>query len=296
MRGSETAEKVQGRGMKAVLVTCATVAAALTIWGFLPDLHRSAVSIALLRPAVGIGCFLGLIAGRLWVRGAFGTLGIVALGSVLIHALPGNNGGDLRLYSKNLLFSNKVMEPIAEDILAADVDLVLLQELTDTNSHILDILADSFPYQHVCRYSGLIRIAVLSRLTMTEERVCSQNRSTAAARIMVRDRLIWIASVHIPHPWPTDTAETEAEVPVVLGALHGPVDVGGDFNAFPWTGRVQKIAQASGTTLAGPMRRTYYVYGLPLPIDHVLAPDGGTTEVRPKLGSNHWGLVAEVIP
>ncbi len=280
--------------MKAIVASIAVLGAVLTVWGFLPDLHRSATSIALLRPVTGMMCLVALFAGAGRFRLALVSLGLIALGSVAVPLMPGKPGGDLRVYSKNLLHNNIGMAPIAEDIRTANADVVMLQEITDENSHILGQLGEAFPHQHICAYSGRIRIAVLSRLPMTDQRFCSGNRSTAGAQIVVNDVLVWAVSVHIPHPWPTDTAMTEAEVPRLLGALDGPIVIAGDFNAFPWTGRVQEIARVTGTRRAGPMRRTYIHAGLPLPIDHVLAPGGGTVETRPRLGSNHWGVLGDV--
>ena len=280
--------------MKSTLMIFAVMGVFLTLWGFLPDVHRSAVSIALLRPLTGLMCLSGIVVARRWARLAFVAGGLVALGSVALHALPGSPGKDLRLYSKNLLDSNTDMVAIAEDIRGADVDVVMLQELVEENAHILALLSETFPHQHVCRYLGRKRIAVLSRAPMTDERVCSQNRSMAGARIEVTGRPVWIVSVHVPYPWPAGTPETEAELQRMLEVLDGAVVVAGDFNAFPWTGRVQDIVRATNTTLAGPMRRSYVLFGVPLPIDHALAPGGGQTALRPRLGSDHWGILADV--
>lgn len=280
--------------MRAMITWLAVLGALLTVWGMLPDLHRSSTSIALLRPATGLLCLLGVLVGSRRFRLTFGAIGLAALGTVIAPLLPGATDGELRVYSKNLFHNNTEIEPIVSDILAANVDLVMLQELVDENAHILARLEATFPHQHVCRYSGRIRIAVLSRHPMTAKRLCSGNRSTAGAQVKVNDQQVWAISVHVPHPWPTDTAQTEAEVLRLLAALEPPVVVAGDFNAFPWTPRVLEIARASGTKLAGPARRTYTHLGLPFPIDHALAPGGGSTQLRPKLGSNHWGLVANL--
>ena len=75
MRGSETAEKVQGGGMKSTLMIFAITGFFLTLWGFLPDVHRSAISIALLRPLTGLMCLLGIIAERRWAKLTFAAVG-----------------------------------------------------------------------------------------------------------------------------------------------------------------------------------------------------------------------------
>ena len=74
--------------MKSTLMIFAVTGFFLTLWGFLPDVHRSAISIALLRPLTGLMCLLGIIAERRWAKLTFAGVGLTALGSVALHALP----------------------------------------------------------------------------------------------------------------------------------------------------------------------------------------------------------------
>lgn len=54
----------------------------------------------------------------------------------------------------------------------------------------------------------------------------------------------------------------------------------------------------AGGALLGPSRPTYRLRGVPLFLDHVIAPDGWVGELayRPMLGGDHMGVIAEVRP
>ena len=65
----------------------------------------------------------------------------------------------------------------------------------------------------------------------------------------------------------------------------------------PGSHAVTEIARATGGRPAGPARATLTIAGaLPIAIDRVLAPGGGLTERRPRLGSDHHGLLARANP
>ena len=62
-------------------------------------------------------------------------------------------------------------------------------------------------------------------------------------------------------------------------------------------GDVRRVAEATGTRRAGPLRPSFYLKGLlPITIDHVLVPEGAVaaTAMRPLLGSDHRGQRAVV--
>lgn len=72
------------------------------------------------------------------------------------------------------------------------------------------------------------------------------------------------------------------------------VILAGDFNMVPWGYTLRQIAEASGCLQIGPVWNKVSVIVLPLPIDHILASGTGVSERRPRLGSDHFGLVARV--
>ncbi|MHA3913222.1 endonuclease/exonuclease/phosphatase family protein [Halovulum sp. GXIMD14793] len=137
-------------------------------------------------------------------------------------------------------------------------------------------------------------IAVLSRHPFSGPPKCSDWRAVAAAPIMIGGQEVWIVSLHIHWPWPFQSAEAEAAAAGVLTPLQGPTVIAGDFNMLPWTQRVQRIARMTGTRLAGPAQFTFSRRNIPLPIDLVLAPGGGQVRMRPLIGSDHAGVVADI--
>ena len=70
--------------------------------------------------------------------------------------------------------------------------------------------------------------------------------------------------------------------------------IAGDFNIFPWAASVGQLQAASRTRVASPVRPTYWLHGVPLFLDHVYAPGGGSASYRPLLGSDHRGVLAVV--
>jgi len=280
--------------IRRALVFLGALSAGLVLFGFMGAVHRSADSIALLRPVAGVGCFLGLVAAsRIW-RLAYGLIAALAVLSVAATLVPQRPGGDIRIYSKNLWGSNTQMRAVADDVLAAGVDVVMLQEISNRNRVILRHLQDRFPHQHLCRFSRWNGIAVLSRFPFDGAQLCSETRAVAAARLVVGAQRVWAVSAHIPWPWPQNTSGNERAAMAVFARLEGAVIVAGDFNIAPWSGRVTRIALATRTRLAGPVWPTFTFRRLPLPIDMAMAPGGGEMETRPTLGSDHAGIVADL--
>lgn len=282
--------------MMRLILNCFFGLAALGVAvGFLGWWVPAGDSLALLRPVFAGLCLLGVFLLRpRWLRGVVAACALAGAVTILPVFASQSGSGDLRLYAKNLWALNTNYRAVVEDILAADVDVVMLQEVSQRNNRILVLLADTFPYQHLCERSSWMGDAVLSRTPFDGTPTCSAGRALALAPLQIDGRKVWAASVHIPWPWPYQSADNEAEAAAMLDGLDAPVVVAGDFNMFPWTARVQRIADAGDVQLAGPAQKTLTLWRMPMMIDHVLAPHGGVVTRRPLLGSDHHGLVADV--
>ena len=83
----------------------------------------------------------------------------------------------------------------------------------------------------------------------------------------------------------------------LLSGLNAPIVLAGDFNTLPWTHRMTGAMRLTGTQRAGPTPLTLWHrrMRIPLPLDYVLSPGGGRVEARPLFGSDHMGLVADVL-
>lgn len=280
---------------RATLLSSACLAAVLVVAGFFGQFIRVFDTIALAQPLLGGLCLIGALATRSRVpRFGLMALGFVALAASVRFFMPQDPGQDLRVYSKNLWFGNAEISPIVADIKTANVDTVFLQEISDRNRHILEQLKTRFPYQHLCRFSGWYGIAVVSRHPFDGTPICSTSRAMAAAPIKINGSRVWLVSAHIPWPWPTDSVKNEQAAHDLLAQLNGSVVIAGDFNSFPWTSRVRTIATLSHTKLAGPIHPTLTFRQIPLPLDFALSPGGGAVKVRPHLGSDHAGIVADL--
>lgn len=278
-----------------LILSFATIAALLAIAGFFGQTLRELDSLALLRPVFGGLCILGIFAARPALLSMFfGAVAFVSLATVIPFFLPQPSGQDLRIYSKNIWFANNKTLALVADIQSANVDAVFLQELTTTNKIVLDQLKGDFPHQHFCAFPGLFGSAVLSRRPFVDEPVCSQQRAIAAAPVLINETRVWLVSAHIPWHWPVDSTGSETAAVDTLVQLSGPMVIAGDFNSFPWTARVDEITTLTNTQVAGPVRPTLYYRSIPLPIDLAMAPGGGSVERRPKLGSDHAGIVADL--
>ena len=140
----------------------------------------------------------------------------------------------------------------------------MLQEVTSQNSGLLKALNSDFPYQHICTFSGKLGIALLSRHPLAGSPICSAHRAVLAVQIKLRDKQFWAVSAHIPWPWPFDTKKNEQAATDVFEQLTAPA------------------------------KGSYRLMNIPLSIGHVLAPKGGSIRLRPLLGSDHVGILADL--
>ncbi len=283
--------------MRVLLLAVATASTMSLCLSMLPYLHRSIDSLSILRPIYGLGTLIGVFAARqIAPKLLFSVFGLAALFSTYLSFPASAPGGDLRLYSKNIRYDNKSTAAIHADITEANVDIVMLQEVTETNQDLLAKLNQQFPHQHLCNTRSRGDIGLASRIPFASTPECSIKRSFLVASVVINGEKIHVISLHFPWPWPMNTQSAEEETWDMLETLMGPVVIAGDFNAMPWSERVSRIKTATATNIAGPVSNTlnHRKLPIPLPLDFALAPGGGTVEVRPLLGSDHHGIVADI--
>ena len=101
-------------------------------------------------------------------------------------------------------------------------------------------------------------------------------------------------NVHLQQPWPDAQWRHLGLSLTLIDDLTGPVIAAGDFNTVPWSAAAQKIGEFTNTQPIAPAIPTFWVQGLwGLPLDQIWAA-GGAVQRRPKFGSDHFGLVADV--
>ena len=284
------------RGLARISVVLGAI---VLIASFGGDLHPIGDSLAVFRVAI-LGAVL-LLAVTVWrwriAQGAI-AISLVLLGSTLAQGMPDRleQPADLVLYQKNLLYLTTDRAGFVEDVIGSGADFVTLQEVSPANRYLLDELRDAYPYQLPCDLRSRGGVAVLSRWPTVGED-CFRRRGLVAG-VFDRDGVqVRVIGVHLPWPWPRRQAAFVETMLPDFQAFRGDVTlVGGDFNMVPAGRSIARVEKATGTQRVGHIERTYQVLGYPIAIDHVLASAGitGTMEVRPRLGSDHFGVLARV--
>lgn len=264
--------------------------------GFAGPLHPAGDSFAVFR--LPIAAFLALVAiwsvWPAWLRWSVAVLCLGAMGHIVAQKYIAHPAGPVVVYQKNLLFENDQVEALRADILAADPDIVALQELTSRNAPLVRSLRDAYPHQASCALTSWARVAILARWPVEGE-ICLEDQGLVGIQVAAPSGRFWAFSLHAFWPWPHGQAAQLARILPVLEGLEDPVVIAGDFNMVPWSYALNRIARTTGTTRAGPLFPTLTKMGMPLPVDHVYAPGGGRATLRPLLGSDHSGVLAEVV-
>ncbi len=279
-----------GRGL---VVAGACVLAA----SFAGGIHGLGDSLAVFRPVILLGCVLVSLFVWRW-RGAQALaiaavalgLGHVGLGAMVRAPQVVN----FTHYQKNLLYRRGDRAAFVADVLASNADVVTLQELSEANLSVLVALQVPYPHRVVCdaRHTS---VAILSRTPLTQTH-CSARSGFARAVTQVNGRDVQVYSLHLNWPYPYSQQAQAADILQEMADLAGGFTVvSGDFNMVPSGRSIAWIEQATGTARVGPDVTTYELYGYPLAIDHILATGGtGTLTQRGRLGSDHYGLLAQI--
>lgn len=283
------------------LAAALTLLSALPVLGgYLGGLHPMGDSLAVFRAQGAVLlALLSLFALvlRAATAGRLGLLLAAVAGLPLLWAYwgPEPAGAGLRLYQKNMLFRNGDLAGLEADIRAASPDVLTLQEVSEPNRALLQAVADVLPHQLGCPFAAVGGPAVATRLTPVPGRgVCGPG--LAAMQVQGPGGPLWLVSVHLHWPWPQGQAAQVADLLPLLRAMDGPVLMAGDFNMVGWSHALATLRAATRTVESGPAQDTYTGFApwLVLPIDHVMSPGGGRLELRPGLGSDHLGLLADL--
>ncbi|MEM9725359.1 MAG: endonuclease/exonuclease/phosphatase family protein, partial [Pseudomonadota bacterium] len=123
----------------------------------------------------------------------------------------------------------------------------------------------------------------------------------ASLRVRAPFGPVTVASLHLHWPWPYSQRRQIDRLMPLFRDAPGPLLMGGDFNAAPWSHAVARIAEVTRATPAPGLRFTFHgrvaalTPELSMPIDHVLA-DGQfrAVEIRVSgpVGSDHRAVIA----
>jgi endonuclease/exonuclease/phosphatase (EEP) superfamily protein YafD len=286
--------------MLRVLCRVLVVLAALVLAAsFAGDLHGVGDSLAVFRLAILAGALV--VSALVWRWRWAKVLAVVVFGIGGMHLADGAfaaapQTADFIIYQKNLFYRERDRTEFIADVVSSDADVVTLQEVGPANEKVLDALLEHYPHQLLCNARGLRSMAIVSR-TAFEAQECSEGSGAARVVTQIGERSIQVYSLHLfwPYPYP-QSRQVARLIPSFEAREAAFTVVGGDFNMAPWGRSVAAIEAATGTERVGRAAATYYLYGYPLAIDHVLATGGaGALETRDKMGSDHLGLVASIV-
>ncbi len=248
--------------------------------------------------AVG-GAALWLTGGRRSALAVF-LLAAIAVGPIAygFSALSAGQPGSYVFYQKNLYKKELSRTLLTREILSLDPDFVTLQEVAAHDLRYMKNLFAAYEHQLLCSDDPSQKVGFLSRFPLIDgTETCLNDERLAAAQVRLPDgSAVWLVSLHLGWPYPAGQHEQAKIIANWLNTLTGPVMIGGDFNMVPWGSSVRMIGQAARSNRVGPYFGTFPESGklLPLPIDHIFLPKNilAQAEARPRVGSDHLGIVA----
>ncbi|MGR3759664.1 endonuclease/exonuclease/phosphatase family protein [Roseobacteraceae bacterium NS-SX3] len=287
---------MQGFGLKLL----AAAVGLLLAFSFGGALHPLGDSLAVFRLPLALAlAVLALFLRPAWL--AYGALMLAGAAVVSVVRFMTPAAADVpeataaTVYQKNLHYQPADRSSLIADIRAAQASVVTLQEVSAANRAVLDELKSDLPNQHFCPFTSYVGTAVLTKWPVVEgSQTCAEAGGIAAVKAQAPGGPVWLVSMHLHWPWPYEQAEQAEDLLAVLRALKGPMILAGDFNMVPWSHRFESFLEASRGAPAGPARTTLWAGAMPLAIDHVIAPGGGTAVTRPAMGSDHNGVRAQV--
>lgn len=290
----------------------------LLIFGYLGPWLPLADSVAHFRLHLVVAAAIAMVAlavAHAWATarflGAASVAGVVGLTSAFPEfgaTATWNQTPQVTLVQLNLYFKNATPDAVARLIRGRGADIVALQEVTRRNFPAVAAVAKEYPSRIFCRFAGIGAVAVLSRLPEASPpaRGCVEREGLAWLRVMVDGRPVSVASMHLHWPYPYGQAEHIDRLEKHLKAIPRPVLVAGDMNAAGWSHTVDRIEQATETTVAAGLRFTLHKrpfswtprwLSVGLPIDHLLLPkglDARTITLADPVGSDHLPIVARL--
>lgn len=254
---------------------------------------------------------LAVLYFRHWTRGsALLALSVFALLTIDFTSNqtsnPESQNSEISLLQLNMYYSNKSPEKVIALVKQHNTDLVVLQEVSKKNKHIVDAISADYPYAMSCPFATTGAVVVLSKLPKAGEDStgCASRMGLGWMRINVKGKEISIASIHLHWPYPFGQDDQIDALYTTLTEIPRPVIIAGDFNAAPWSHAVTRISEATKTEVAGGLRFTLQksvfrgLIPINLPIDHILKPeDVVIREIKTgsHVGSDHLPVISRLV-
>jgi endonuclease/exonuclease/phosphatase (EEP) superfamily protein YafD len=242
---------------------------------------------------------MALLAGGLV---AFNLLTVTPVRTVPVT--PADAGDvEFTIATFNIWGRNADLTAATRTLEATGADVILLQVVGPGADDLLAALKSAYPWRHDCRQVSFCDLAMLSRQPWAETGTIPPTRDQPSllwARFERGDRSITVATTHLNRPpWPIHLRQIDG-LARNLADIRGPIVLGGDFNATPWSYAITRLIETTGLAPLAGLRPTWpAILGLPpqLPIDHLFVADGISNlgaERGPFAGSDHLPVIARV--
>lgn len=219
-------------------------------------------------------------------------------------AQTAGEGAALKVLTFNISNDNERTDELVAWIRRENPDIILLQEFTPRFEAALTSLRGDWPYGHGVSRPDPWGIALFSRHPVTRLEVHFPERvPVLVATVELDGSQVAVVSAHPLPPIDEEMAgmrdEMLAELGQRLAQRPGPIILGGDLNATPWSTGYRALAHRAGLV---PLRSglvpqpTWPAWFAPvIPIDHVLVRGfTGNARIGPHLGSDHLPVIGEL--
>ena len=244
--------------------------------------------------------------------GALLSSSLAGLGIPASLRAPAGVGATLRLFSANVHHANPAVGRVAEEIRAANPDLVALQEVDpDSAAELLRSgVLGPFPHAVTEIRRGASGIALWSRFPLTDVQVLEiGGMPLIGATVVLGARRLRLYTVHLIAPLGHDRLRWRAQLRRVeeqLRGHHGTLLVAGDFNATRYhtsfrrllSDRLGDAHERRGRGWATTWPRDLWPLPPLLRLDHILvSPDIGVRAITEGdgQGSDHRPVIADLV-
>jgi endonuclease/exonuclease/phosphatase (EEP) superfamily protein YafD len=223
----------------------------------------------------------------------------------------------------NLNFRNQRIEDVKTFLKENSVDIVTLQEVTFSHKEALEKMKTeglsvefskdypyvgrkkgAYPYQQYCNFQSVGGVAILSKHPINiENSICMEGQGLLSTEILINDKPLNVASVHLYWPFPYGQTEQVKTISQVFEHISTPLLIAGDFNAVAWSHTLSQIEKASHTKVVNGLRWSItlekqlpLIPVMQLSIDHVLVSSELQVDniyVGEDLGSDHLPVLSE---
>ncbi len=212
----------------------------------------------------------------------------------------------LKLLSFNILMANyEGAEAVRDLILSSGADVVNIMEAEPLQAHLKE-LSKVYPYRIGCgELTDNCDLMMLSTRPLMDRTIASLSdvfgERMMVAMVQVDGQKLHIAAIHTTKPYFDDFQSHElGNAAQLLNGIEGPVILSGDFNASSISPRMRTFLRSTGLRTAAWEPATWPTRAgwTGVAIDHVFARPPlvirSLQRLPDALGSNHYGLVAEI--